>query len=414
MYHPGPAMSDAESPTPADADPPRARRAARAPRRDHRRRPPRRRRESGARPGQRTARENIADLVDAGSFVEYGGARARRAAAAPLARRARSQCSPADGIVVRHRHRERRALRRRARAHDGARLRLHRLRRHAGRDEPQEARSHARARGGVARCPSCSSPRAAAAARTTPTCRPSPGSTRRASSRSPRSPASRRASGIASGRCFAGNAALLGCCDVIIATENSTIGMGGPAMIEGGGLGTFTPEEVGPDRRADARTASSTCASTDEAEAVARREAVPRLLPGPDRRRGRAPTRAPLRDALPERRRRAYKIRPILETLADAGSVLELRRDFGRSDRHRARAHRGAPVRRHRERPVSPRRRDRRRRRRQGRALPPAVRRVRAARRLALRHAGLHGRPEGGDDGARAPRRRGCSSPRRA
>ena len=52
--------------------------------------------------------------------------------------------------------------------------------------------------------------------------------------------------GINSGRCFAGNAALLGCCDVIIATEDSNIGMGGPAMIEGGGLGVFRPEEVGP------------------------------------------------------------------------------------------------------------------------------------------------------------------------
>jgi acetyl-CoA carboxylase carboxyltransferase component len=51
---------------------------------------------------------------------------------------------------------------------------------------------------------------------------------------------------INSGRCFAGNAALLGCCDVVIATANSNIGMGGPAMIEGGGLGVFRPEEVGP------------------------------------------------------------------------------------------------------------------------------------------------------------------------
>ena len=52
--------------------------------------------------------------------------------------------------------------------------------------------------------------------------------------------------GVVSGPCFAGNAALLGCCDVIIATENSNIGMGGPVMIEGGGLGVFKPEEVGP------------------------------------------------------------------------------------------------------------------------------------------------------------------------
>jgi acetyl-CoA carboxylase carboxyltransferase component len=52
--------------------------------------------------------------------------------------------------------------------------------------------------------------------------------------------------GVASGYCFAGNAALLGCCDVVIATEDSSIGMGGPAMIEGGGLGAYDPAEVGP------------------------------------------------------------------------------------------------------------------------------------------------------------------------
>src|SRR5690606_29330374 len=52
--------------------------------------------------------------------------------------------------------------------------------------------------------------------------------------------------GITNGYCFAGNAALLGCCDVVIATEGSNIGMGGPAMVEGGGLGVFAPEEIGP------------------------------------------------------------------------------------------------------------------------------------------------------------------------
>ena len=52
--------------------------------------------------------------------------------------------------------------------------------------------------------------------------------------------------GICGGFCFAGNAVLLGCCDVIIATRDSSIGMGGPAMIEGGGLGRFRPAEVGP------------------------------------------------------------------------------------------------------------------------------------------------------------------------
>src|SRR3970282_2020061 len=74
--------------------------------------------------------------------------------------------------------------------------------------------------------------------------------------------------GITSGRCFAGNAALLGCCDVVIATKGSNIGMGGPAMIEGGGLGIFRPEEGGP---LDVQVANGVVdvAVRDEAEAVA-------------------------------------------------------------------------------------------------------------------------------------------------
>src|SRR5262249_39564923 len=44
-----------------------------------------------------------------------------------------------------------------------------------------------------------------------------------------------------------------------------------------------------------------------------------------------ADDQAPLRDALPDNRRRAYKIRPILERICDAGSLFELRPEFGRS-----------------------------------------------------------------------------------
>ncbi|HVU04612.1 MAG TPA: carboxyl transferase domain-containing protein [Polyangiaceae bacterium] len=135
--------------------------------------------------------------------------------------------------------------------------------------------------------------------------------------------------GIASGRCFAGNAALLGCADVVIATENSNIGMGGPAMIEGGGLGKFTPEEIGP---VDVQTKNGVIdvKVADEAEAVA----VAKKYLGYFQGRlssWEAADQAPLRDALPESRRRAYKIRPIIQRIADVGSVLELRRDFGRS-----------------------------------------------------------------------------------
>ena len=135
--------------------------------------------------------------------------------------------------------------------------------------------------------------------------------------------------GIASGRCFAGNAALLGCCDAIIATDDSNIGMGGPAMIEGGGLGSFTPEEIGP---ADVQTRNGVIdlRVADEAAAVAAAKRFLAYFQG-----SLAPfsaaDQAPLREALPENRRRAYKIRPILETLADTGSVLELRAAFGRS-----------------------------------------------------------------------------------
>ncbi|MDQ2677288.1 MAG: biotin carboxylase [Actinomycetota bacterium] len=130
--------------------------------------------------------------------------------------------------------------------------------------------------------------------------------------------------GVASGRCFAGNAALLGCCDVIIATEGSNIAMGGPAMIEGGGLGVFTPEQVGP---LDVQVANGVVdiAVADEAEAVwvARRYlayfTVRQLgtWSAPDQRR--------LRDVVPEQRREVYDVRTVLPLLADDDSVLEVR-----------------------------------------------------------------------------------------
>jgi acetyl-CoA carboxylase carboxyltransferase component len=135
--------------------------------------------------------------------------------------------------------------------------------------------------------------------------------------------------GIVSGRCFAGNAALLGCCDVVIATENSNIGMGGPAMIEGGGLGKFTPEQIGP---IDVQTKNGVVdlRVKDEAEAVEAAKKYLGYFQGPAAKWAAAPQDS-LATALPENRRRAYKVRPILETIADTGSVLELRRDFGRS-----------------------------------------------------------------------------------
>jgi acetyl/propionyl-CoA carboxylase alpha subunit/acetyl-CoA carboxylase carboxyltransferase component len=133
--------------------------------------------------------------------------------------------------------------------------------------------------------------------------------------------------GINSGRCFAGNAAFLGCCDVIIATRNSTIGMAGPAMIEGGGLGVFTPEEVGP-VSVQVPNGVIDVLVEDEAEAVEVAKKYLSYFQGPiaewsceDQRK--------LRPLVPENRLRAYDIRAVLHTLADTGSVLELRPSFG-------------------------------------------------------------------------------------
>jgi acetyl/propionyl-CoA carboxylase alpha subunit/acetyl-CoA carboxylase carboxyltransferase component len=133
--------------------------------------------------------------------------------------------------------------------------------------------------------------------------------------------------GIASGRCFAGNAALLGCCDVVIATPEATIGMGGPAMIEGGGLGVFRPEEVGP-LSVQVPNGVVDIAVADEAEAV--RVARQYLSYFRAERTGwEAPDQRLLRHAVPENRRRAYDVRRVVTGLADTESVLELRSGFG-------------------------------------------------------------------------------------
>lgn len=276
---------------------------------------------------QRTARENVADLVDPGTFVEWGAlaVAAQRLRHSPEELRRRS---PSDGILCG------------VGTVNGATFGAERGRTmvlaydytvFAG---TQGAVSHRKldrmlalagewevpivlfAEGGGGR-PNDTDSQTVAALDT-----PSFLSFAALSGRVPRV-------GIVSGRCFAGNAALLGCSDVIIATRDSTVGMGGPPMIEGGGLGRYAPEEIGP---IDVQTKNGVVdvAVEDEAEAVAvaRRYlsyfqgAVPEFE---------AADQATLRDALPESRRRAYKIRPIVETIADVGSVLELRRDFGRS-----------------------------------------------------------------------------------
>ena len=275
--------------------------------------------------GQRTARENIDDLIDPGSFVEYGAlalaAQRQRLPPDELAR-----ASPADGLIcglgtvnaARFGEERARAM---VLAYDytvfaGTQGFVG----HRKLDRMLALAAQWRlpvvlfAEGGGGRPNDTDAPLVAGLDT------PSFLSFAALSGLAPRV-------GIASGRCFAGNAALLGCCDVIIATENSSIGMGGPAMIEGGGLGTFKPEEVGPidvqskNGVVDVRVA-------DEAAAVAAARQYLGYFQGPIA-DWRCDDQRKLRDALPEQRRRSYKIRPLIELFADTGSVLELRREFG-------------------------------------------------------------------------------------
>jgi acetyl-CoA carboxylase carboxyltransferase component len=133
--------------------------------------------------------------------------------------------------------------------------------------------------------------------------------------------------GIASGRCFAGNAALLGCCDVIIATPDATIGMAGPEMIEGGGLGTYSPEEIGPLEVQRANGVVDVVAS-DDADAVRLAKQYLSYFQGPVDQWDCA-DQLGLRNVVPSSRVRVYDMHHLVELVADTGSVLELRADFG-------------------------------------------------------------------------------------
>jgi acetyl-CoA carboxylase carboxyltransferase component len=133
--------------------------------------------------------------------------------------------------------------------------------------------------------------------------------------------------GVVSGRCFAGNAALLGCCDVIIATANASIGMGGPAMIEGGGLGVYEPDDVGP-MSVQVANGVVDIAVADEAEAVAAARQYLSYFQGAQAEWKCADQRL-LRTLVPENRKQVYDVRAVLGTMADTGSVLELRPQWG-------------------------------------------------------------------------------------
>ncbi|MGC0366826.1 acetyl/propionyl-CoA carboxylase alpha subunit [Rhodococcus sp. 27YEA15] len=133
---------------------------------------------------------------------------------------------------------------------------------------------------------------------------------------------------VVSGRCFAGNAALAGACDVLIATPDANIGMGGPAMVSGGGLGDFRPEDIGP-IDVQRRNGVVHLVAGDDAHAVALAKQYLAYFQGPV-----SPWSAPderlSRHVIPENRLRSYDVRRAVESIADVGTVLELRRDYGR------------------------------------------------------------------------------------
>ena len=132
---------------------------------------------------------------------------------------------------------------------------------------------------------------------------------------------------VINGRTFAGNTALVACCDVIIATERTTVAMGGPAMIEGGGLGIYTPEEVGP-MSFQVPNGVVDILTKDEEEAVEVAQKYLSYFQGSID-TWEAPDQRQLRHVIPENRLRLYDMRKIVHTIADVGSVLEIREKFG-------------------------------------------------------------------------------------
>jgi acetyl-CoA carboxylase carboxyltransferase component len=275
--------------------------------------------------GQRTARENIADLCDEGSFTEYGAL----AIAAQRSRRTLEDLAantPADGMVtgigsVNGALFGAEASRCVVMAYDATVLAgTQGMRNHQKTDRMLGIALEHRlpvvlfAEGGGGRPGDTDMPIVAGLHVTTFA------SYARLSGQVP-------VVGIVAGRCFAGNAALLGCSDVIIATRHSNIGMGGPAMVEGGGLGVFTPEQIGPSD-VQQRNGVIDVLVDDEAQAVAAAKQYLGYFQGRVN-DWQAHDPLLLRDALPDNRVRSYDMRQVLQLVADRDTLLELRAGFG-------------------------------------------------------------------------------------
>ena len=275
--------------------------------------------------GQRTARENIADLCDAGSFVEYGAfavaAQSRRRSEEDLIRN-----TPADGMVTGigsvnealFGPQRSRAV---VLAYDATVLAgTQGMRNHQKTDRmlglalQQKLPVLLFAEGGGGRPGDVDMPIVAGLHVSTFA------SFARLNGQVP-------VLGIVSGRCFAGNAALLGCCDVIIATTNSNIGMGGPAMVDGAGLGSFAPEQIGPSEVQNGNGVIDILVADEREAVVAARHYLSFFQGRVDT--WSEPDALALRELVPQNRLRVYDTRTVLRGLADQGTLLELRAGFG-------------------------------------------------------------------------------------
>ena len=277
------------------------------------------------RQGRRTARENIADLVDAGSFVEYGAL----AIAAQRSRRSEEDLianTPADGLVAglatigadRFGGAAAEAV---VVSYDYTVLAgTQGMRNHAKTDRVFDLAVRKRlpvvlfAEGGGGRPGDTDV--GGRAGLDVPTFRVLAGLSGRVPLVS-----------IVSGRCFAGNAALAGVCDVIIATPDANIGMGGPAMIEGGGLGVYPPEAIGP-IEVQRRNGVVSLVARDEAHAVSLAKRYLSYFQG-SAQDWEAPDPRLARHVVPQNRLRAYDVHRAIESIVDVGSALELRPDYG-------------------------------------------------------------------------------------
>ena len=134
---------------------------------------------------------------------------------------------------------------------------------------------------------------------------------------------------VVSGNCFAGNAAIAGCSDVIIATKNSSIGMAGPSMIKEGGLGEYKASEIGPSK-IQYENGVIDILVKDEKEAVEKAKQYLSYFQG-NKTKWKVGDQNQLQNLIPENRKYAYDVTKILNLVFDENSVLELRGGFAKN-----------------------------------------------------------------------------------